>query len=72
MMYPQYSNSDKCGGSYTLHGHGAVCEWIITHEGDHVVARIYGDYRYEGKSYIFPKRIDALEALSDMIYAEAV
>lgn len=68
MMYPQYSTSEMCGGQYSLHG--KVCEWQITNTSNGVIASIYGDYRYEGKSYSFPQRIDALEALSDMIFGE--
>lgn len=68
MMYPQYSTPEMCGGMYSLHG--KACEWQVKHTDSGVVARIYGDYRYEGKSYSFPQRIDALEALSDMIFEE--
>lgn len=68
MMYPQYSTRDMCGGSYSLNG--TMCDWQVTHEVGRVVARIYNDYRFEGKAYAFPTRRDALEALSDMIYSE--
>ena len=68
MMYPEYSNAKTCGGSYSLNG--KVCTWEVTREGEHYTARIHGDYRHEGKSYIYRKRIDALEALPGMIFAE--
>ena len=68
MMYPQYSNSDVCGGQYSLHGN--MCQWEVTHEVGRVVARLYGDSRYEGKAYAFPTRRDALIALEGMIYKE--
>lgn len=68
MIYPQYSNEKTCGGSYSLHGN--VCHWAVTREGGHVAARIYGDYRHEGKAYIFPTRREALVALSDLIFEE--
>lgn len=68
MMYPQYSNRDMCGGVYDLYG--CTCEWQVTHEVDRVVARIYGDYRYEGRAFTYPTRREALEGLADMIYAE--
>lgn len=68
MMYPQYSTTEMCGGQYGLNG--TVCEWQIKHTDSGVVASIYGDDRYEGKSYSFAQRIDALEALSDMIFEE--
>lgn len=69
MMYPTYGSGTKmCGGHYSRMGR--MCQWEVTTEGAHQVARFYGDSRYEGKDYIFPTRIDALEALEDMIYAE--
>lgn len=68
MMYPQYSTREMCGGQYSLHG--KVCEWQITHTDNGVVARIYGDYRYEGMQYSYSTRREALEALSDLIFAE--
>lgn len=68
MMYPEYSNAKTCGGTYSLYN--SVCEWTVTQEGDHVTARIHGDYRHEGKAYIFRSRIDALVGLVDLISTE--
>ena len=68
MMYPSYSDKNTCGGTYTLNGN--ICSWEAYHDGMHVSARIYGDYRYEGKVYTFPTRRDALIALESMIFAE--
>lgn len=68
MMYPQYGNHDMCGGHYSFGGR--MCRWEVTHEVGHVVARFYGDSRYEGRAYPFPTRRDALEALADMIFEE--
>lgn len=68
MLYPNYVGKSFCGGFYSRCGR--MCSWEVKQEGDHVTARICGDDRFEGKAYTFPKRIDALEALADMIFEE--
>ena len=67
MLYPQFGGPTMCGGHYGFNG--KMCQWVVTHNENHVTARIYGDYRYEGKSYTYPTRRDALIALADMVFA---
>lgn len=68
MMYPSYGDAEMIGGNYSLMGR--MCQWEITAEGDKQVLRIYGDCRYEGKSFSFSNRLEALEAAGRLIYAE--
>lgn len=69
-MFPTYSTREMCGGGYALvHRY---CEWQVTHVGDHVVARMYNDPRFEGQEFVFGTRREALEALADMIFTAVV
>jgi hypothetical protein len=56
------------GGHYSI-GY-QPCEWQITTEGDKHVLRFYCDFRYEGKSFVFNDRFEALEAAEELICAE--
>lgn len=65
MMYPMYSTSQMCGGTYSLYG--KVCAWQVASKGDHVEVQLSGDDRHDGKVYSYPSRFDALCAIPDLI-----